>query len=65
MTNYYEGYVRARRILDAHTYDHSVTDEVVLHNTVRFRVGRSLVSLGHHLMGASSPPGRTGMRPAA
>ena len=65
MTQYYEGYARARRTLDALRVDHSQIDEIVVRHPVRFRVGLSLVSLGHHLMGVTSPDPRTEMRPAA
>ncbi|MEX2278786.1 MAG: hypothetical protein WEA76_01715 [Acidimicrobiia bacterium] len=65
MNQYYEGYVRARRILDAHRIDHAHVDEVVIRQTVRLRVGLSLVSLGNHLMGVTHPDARSDMRPAA
>jgi hypothetical protein len=55
MNLYYEGYVRARRTLDAHRIDHARVDEVVVRHPFRFRVGLSLVSLGHHLMGVGDP----------
>jgi len=51
MNLYYEGYVRARRTIDAHRIDHPRIDRVVVRHSARFRVGLSLVSLGHHLMG--------------
>lgn len=63
MNQYYEGYVRARRILQAHETASNLADEVVIRHTVRFRVGLSLVNLGNHLMG--HPTGRAEMRPAA
>jgi hypothetical protein len=65
MNTYYEGYVRARRTLDAQRIDHSQVDEVVIRHTVRFRVGLSLVSLGQQLMGVTSPTDRTPLRSAA
>jgi hypothetical protein len=55
MNLYYEGYVRARRTLDANRIDHVRVDEVVVRHPLRFRVGLSLVSLGHHLMGVGDP----------
>ncbi len=53
MNQYYEGYVRARRSLDAHaqSIDHTLTDEIIVRQPMRFRVGLSLVSLGNQLMG--------------
>lgn len=65
MNNYYEGYVRARRTLDALRIDHRRVDEVVIRHPVRFRVGLSLVSLGHQLMGVTSSTSRPEMRSAA
>lgn len=65
MNQYYEGFVRARRTLDEHRIDHARIDEIVIRQPVRFRVGLSLVSLGHHLMGVTSPEVRPEMRPAA
>jgi len=65
MNPYYEGYVRARRTIDAHRIDHARIDEVVGRQPVRFRVGLSLVSLGHHLMGVTSPVGRPELNRAA
>ncbi|HVR32361.1 MAG TPA: hypothetical protein VMS74_06595 [Acidimicrobiia bacterium] len=65
MNQYYEGYVRARRVLDAQRIDHGQVDEVVIRQPVRYRVGTSLVSLGHHLMGVTSPEGDADVRPAA
>jgi hypothetical protein len=65
VTNYYEGYARARRVLDAHRIDHSLIGEVIIRPPVRFRVGLSLVSLGHHLMGVTNPSQGAEMRSAA
>ena len=65
MNQYYEGFVRARRMLDDHRIDHTRIDEIVIRQPVRFRVGLSLVSLGHHLMGVTSPEVRPEMRSAA
>ena len=47
-----------------HAPDPSVAEEVVIHRTVRFRVGQSLVSIGAHLMGVERPP-VSRVRPAA
>jgi hypothetical protein len=65
MTHYYEGYVRARRSLDAHarSIDHTLTDEISVRQPMRFRVGLSLVSLGNQLMG--NPADGSGIRRAA
>lgn len=66
MTPYYEGFVRARRALSVHEASRRRIAEVVVRPPgVRFRVGVSLVSLGHHLMGVTAPEGRPEMRPAA
>ncbi|MEX2422451.1 MAG: hypothetical protein WD990_00600 [Acidimicrobiia bacterium] len=65
MNQYYEGFVRARRMLDDIRIDHARIDEIVIRQPVRFRVGLSLVSLGQHLMGVTSPEVRPEMRPAA
>lgn len=65
MNQYYEGYVRARRTLDAHRIDHTHVDEVVIRQTVRLRVGLSLVSLGNQLIGVTNPDARSDMRSAA
>jgi hypothetical protein len=65
VNQYYEGFVRARRMLDDHHIDHARIDEIVIRQPVRFRVGLSLVSLGHHLMGVTSPEDRPEVRPAA
>lgn len=65
MNQYYEGYVRARRVLDANRVDHTVVDEIVVRHPVRFRVGLSLVTLGHQLMGVTSPAVGSDVRPAA
>ena len=66
MNQYYEGFVRARRVLDDHhRIDHTRVDEILIRQPVRFRVGLSLVSLGHHLMGVTSPEVRPEMRSAA
>jgi hypothetical protein len=61
MNHYLEGYVRARRMLDSHRVDHARVDEIVIRQPMRFRVGHSLVTLGHHLMGGSDAE----VRPAA
>jgi hypothetical protein len=63
MNQYYEGYVRARRSLDAHRIDHTLSDEIVVRQPMRFRVGLSLVSLGNQLMG--NPADGSGIRRAA
>lgn len=65
MNHYYEGYVRARRSLDAHarSIDRTLIDEVIVRQPMRFRVGLSLVSLGNQLMG--KPTDGSGIRRAA
>ncbi len=65
MTNYYEGYARARRVLDAHRIDHSFAGEVVNRPPMRIRVGLSLVSLGHHLLGVTDAQQAAEWRSAA
>lgn len=52
MTPYYEGYVRARSVTAADP--HTVVDEIFMpaRAGVRYRVGRTLVTLGTQLMGA-------------
>lgn len=62
-SHYYEGFVRARRTMADLEIDHGLVDEV--RNSVRFRVGHSLVSLGQHLMGATNPTRGLDLRRAA
>ncbi|HSJ27153.1 MAG TPA: hypothetical protein VLB67_03015 [Acidimicrobiia bacterium] len=61
MNHYLEGYVRARRVLDSQWIDHARAEEIVIRQSMRIRVGHSLVTLGNHLMGVSD----TEVRPAA
>jgi hypothetical protein len=64
-SHYYEGFVRARRTMADLSVDHGLVDEVMMRNSVRFRVGHSLVSLGQHLMGVANPNGGSDLRRAA
>lgn len=65
MNPYYEGFVRARRTIDALAMDHTRIDEVVIHTPVRVRVGLSLVNLGNQLIGVPSSVAQSDVRPAA
>lgn len=64
-SDFYEGWVRARSVLDEHARPRHVVDEVVItrRRGVRFRVGRRLVAIGTQLMGVEDT-GRS-LRPAA
>lgn len=65
MNPYYEGFVRARRTTDALTIDHTRVDEIVIHTSVRVRVGLSLVHLGNQLIGVPSSVSQSEVRSAA
>lgn len=52
-SDFYEGWVRARSVLDEHARARHVVDEIVItrRRGMRYRVGRRLVAIGTQLMG--------------
>ena len=52
-SDFYEGWVRARSVLDEHARARNVVDEIVItgRRGMRYRVGRRLVAIGTQLMG--------------
>ncbi len=54
MTPFYEGFIRAQDVLRANERTAEPIDHVVVKpQSVGYRVGRGLVSLGAHLMGTT------------
>jgi hypothetical protein len=53
-SDFYEGWVRARAVLDDHDRTHHVVDEIVItrRRGMRYLLGQTLVSIGTQLMGA-------------